>query len=152
VYQKTKRRNTNMIYEQPKPQEQQSLNPKDYQVRIIVAGTRNWFDKRTFHETLLKYLKRFDVPVLFISGAAPTGADRMIIDWCKKYKYPCLECPADWDNLGKSAGFVRNVDMSEIGTHLLCYWNLISTGTKHMREISSDKNLTITTIAIRIET
>jgi hypothetical protein len=141
-----------MTYEQPKSQEQQSLNPKDYHTRIIVAGTRNWFNKKMFHETLLEYLKRFDTPILFISGAAPTGADRMIIDWCKKYKYPCLECPADWDHLGRVAGFTRNSEMADMATHLLCYWDLISPGTKHMREISSNKNLIITTIAIRIET
>ncbi len=140
-----------MEYEKPKPQELQSLNPKDYKNRIIVAGTRYWNDKKLFHETLLEYLKRFDEPVLFISGAAPTGADRFIINWCKKYKYPCLEVPADWDSAGKGAGFLRNIEMSQIGTHLLCYWDLKSNGTKQMREVAGQKNIKITTIAIKIE-
>ena len=140
-----------MTYEIPKPQDEQSLNPKEYKNRIVVAGTRNWFDKRMFHETLIEYLKRFEEPVLFISGAAPTGADRLIIDWCKKFKYPCLEMPADWDRAGKSAGYIRNAEMAEIGSHLLCYWDLKSNGTKHMREVASEKNMKITTIAIKAD-
>ena len=137
-----------MKYEIPLPQEQQSLDPKDYKIRIIVAGTRHWCDKPLFHETLIEYLKRFTDPVLFISGAASTGADRLIVDWCKKYKYPCLECPANWEKLGNSAGYARNSEMGEVGTHLLCDWDLVSKGTAHMREISIQKNLFVTTIAI----
>lgn len=137
-----------MSYAIPPPQEKQSTDPKDYKYRIIVAGTRYWADRKLFHETLMEYLTRFDEPVLFISGAAPTGADRLIIDWCKKFKYPCLEMPADWDSLGPGAGYARNADMAEIGTHLLCYWDIVSRGTKHMREVASQKNLFITTIAI----
>lgn len=137
-----------MKYEIPLPQEQQSLDPKEYKVRIIVAGTRHWCDKPLFHETLIEYLKRFSDPVLFVSGAASTGADRLIVDWCKKFKYPCLEMPAKWDQLGQSAGYVRNTEMAEIGTHLLCYWDIASKGTKHMREVAIQKHLTVTTIAI----
>lgn len=137
-----------MSHKTPKPQSNQSTNPKEYNNRIIVAGTRDWTDKRTFHETLLDYLERFDEPVLFISGAARTGADRFIIDWCKKYHYPCVEVPADWDRHGKSAGYIRNAAMLEMATHLICYWDTRSRGTAHMREIASEKHIPVTTVLI----
>jgi hypothetical protein len=140
-----------MIYNKPKNQEKQSTNPKDYKVRIIVAGTRKWKDKKLFHEIIVDYLERFSEPVLFISGAANSGADRFIIDWCKKYNYPCLEMPADWDTHGKSAGYVRNTEMAEIGTHLVCFWDTVSRGTAHMRTVSSEKHLNIMTVLVKVE-
>lgn len=137
-----------MTYKTPRPQALQSTNPKDYQIRIIVAGTREWGDKKLFHDTLVEYIERFDDSILFISGAAHTGADRFIIDWCKKYKYPCLEVPADWDSYGKSAGYKRNAEMLELATHLLCYWDTKSPGTAHMRQIASEKLIPVTTILV----
>lgn len=140
-----------MQYKIPKPQEIHSTNPKDYKVRIIVAGTRGWSDKKLFHETIIEYLERFDEPILFISGAARTGADRFIIDWCKKFKYPCLQVPADWDSNPRSAGYIRNAEMLEVATHLLCYWDAKSRGTAHMRQIASEKLLPVTTILVEID-
>lgn len=137
-----------MTYKIPKTQILQSINPKDYHVRVIVAGTRDWGDKKLFHETLVEYLERFDEPILFISGAARTGADRFIIDWCKKYKYPCLEVPADWDSYGASAGYKRNAEMLQMATHLLCYWDARSKGTAHMRQIASEKPIPVTTVLV----
>lgn len=137
-----------MTYRTPKPQDNQSTNPKDYRVRIIVAGTRQWANKRLFHETIVDYLDRFSEPVLFISGAAKTGADRYIIDWSKKYQYPCLEMPADWDSYGKGAGYKRNAEMLEVGTHLVCFWDAKSPGTAHMRQIASEKHISVTTVLV----
>lgn len=137
-----------MTYAIPSTQELQSLDPKDYKNRVIVSGTRYWTDKKMFHDTLIEYLTRFDSPILFISGANSTGADRLIIDWCKKFKYPCLEVPADWDTQGKGAGYSRNSDMAELATHLLCFWDMISSGTKHMREVAIAKDIKVTTVAI----
>lgn len=134
----------------PKPQLQQSLKLKDYTVRIIVAGSRGYNDRNTFHEYIVEYLNRFDIPVLFISGAALSGADRLIIQWCEKYKYPCKQYPANWDKNGKAAGFIRNEEMSEIATHLLCFYNGISPGSKNMIALANDKKLTSTVIAITV--
>lgn len=137
-----------MQYKTPKSQEKQSTNPKDYKIRIIVAGTRKWADKKLFHEVMVDYLDRFDEPVLFISGAAHSGADRYIIDWCKKYQYPCMEMPADWDTHGKSAGYMRNAEMAEIGTHLVCFWDTKSKGTAHMRDIASERHMNVMTVLV----
>lgn len=137
-----------MTHKTPKVQTLQSVNPKDYHVRVIVSGTREWGDKKLFHDTLVEYMDRFNEPILFISGAAKTGADRFIIDWCKKYKYPCLEFPIDWDSYDKSAGYVRNQQMLDMATHLLCYWDTKSRGTAHLRQSASEKPIPVTTILV----
>lgn len=119
----------------PNPQELQSLEPRDYQIRIIVAGSRGYENRKEFHEVLCAYLERFEGKnILFISGEAPTGADDLIIRWCKRYKFPCKLMPADWDGLGKRAGYVRNAEMAKIGTHLLVFYDGTSRGSAHMIE------------------
>lgn len=103
-------------------------------VRVIVAGTRGWDDRKRFHQELLAYLRRrhLDHVVRFISGDASSGADRLIVQWCDVYPYRCDRYPADWDQYGKRAGYIRNAQMAEVGDELLAYWDGLSKGTEHM--------------------
>lgn len=135
----------------PKEQELQSLMPRDYETIVVVCGSRHFTNKKLFHEKLLDFLEDLEGPVLFISGAASTGADDMIIRWSKKFKYPCLEMEADWDNLGKSAGFIRNHAMGDIATHVLAYWDGQSRGTKDMIDYAQDKGLHVKTVYIKVD-
>lgn len=140
-----------MAYQQPKEQLLKSKELKDYNIRVIVAGSRGFSDKILFHEKMINFLEDVDEPVLFISGAAPSGADDLIIRWCKRYGYPCKEQPADWDKYGRSAGFKRNVEMAKIATHLIVFYDGISPGTTHMLEQAepSAYNLITKTILIK---
>ena len=107
----------------------------DYPVRICVAGSRSWHDRRMFDIILREYLSWAGVgPYAFISGVAWRGPDRMIIDWADENNVPCFEFEADWDNLGKAAGHIRNGVMRKHLTHLLVFWDGESRGTKEMIE------------------
>ena len=132
----------------PPGQDKQSLRPKDYEYVAIVCGSRYWNDRKVFHEAMVRYLENFDSPVLFVSGAASSGADSLIIRWCRYYRYPCLQMPADWDNLGKGAGYVRNAKMANIATHCIAFYNGESNGTKNMLELSEELGKVITIITI----
>jgi len=128
----------------------QSLKPGDYKVRIIVAGSRGYNNKKEFHEILTEYVERFNEDILFISGKAKTGADDLIIQWCKKFNYPCLEMPANWEEYQKSAGYIRNTAMSEIATHCILFRTPTSPGSKHMHDIAIDKHLIVKDVIIEI--
>ena len=108
---------------------------------MIVCGTRYYNDRAYFHEKILDYLEEFEGPVLFVSGDASTGADYLIIRWCLKFKYPCLKMPANWDNEGKAAGFLRNIRMAKVATHVLAFYDGDSSGTKHMLEQADEHKL-----------
>ena len=123
-----------MAYPSPKDQVLKSLELKDYTIRIIVSGSRKFADKILFHEKIIAFLEDMEAPVLFISGAAPSGADDLIIRWCKRFNYPCKEMQADWNQFGRSAGFIRNVEMAKVATHLLTFYDGSSPGTAHMLE------------------
>ena len=130
---------TTFSFTTPPPQTLQSLSPKDYEIRLIVAGTRHYNKRREFHEMICRYLARFDKPVLFISGAAASGADRLIIQWCHKFGFPCLEMPADWEAAPRAAGYIRNAAMAEVGNHLFAFYDGESKGTAHMIDLAMQK-------------
>lgn len=136
--------------EVPTGQENQSINFKDYKIIIVVFGTRQYNNKREFHSFMVEYIKRFDEPILFLSGAASSGADRFIIDWCKKFKYPCHEMPADWDKHAKAAGYIRNVAMSDIATNGVAFFDGTSPGTNHMIENCEGKLQSLKIVKVKL--
>lgn len=144
----------------PPPQEEQSLNPKDYKNIIIVAGSRGFSDLKKFHSVLLAYLERFEGPILFISGAASSGADNLIIRWCKHFHYPCLEMPAEWETLdsegqvvkNRSAGFARNTKMADVGTHLLSFFDGVTPDCAHLIDAAMRKALSVKIVNIVLKT
>lgn len=135
----------------PTPQEMTSLNPADYDIVIVVFGSRDFDDRMLFHEKVMEYCSEFDKPILFVSGAAKSGADDLIIRWCRKFGYPCLPMPADWDRFNKAAGFIRNEDMAKISTHGLGFWDGKSTGTEDMRDRLDDHNRSYRIIDVTID-
>jgi len=123
----------------------------EFDTRIIVAGTRDYSDYETFSKVIADTVSNLsDNKIIFISGAAKSGADALIIRWCKENNYPCAEFPADWDKYKKSAGYIRNVEMSDVGTHLIAFWDGESNGTKHMIDIATEKKLSITVNLIEL--
>ena len=83
-----------------------------FQIRIIVAGTRKYHDYEQFSTLITKCLTIYgNEPIIFISGKANSGADKLIIDYCKEKKLPWVEFPADWDQHQKAAGYIRNKEM-----------------------------------------
>lgn len=144
-----------MTIQMPRPQAQQSLDTRDYEHVVCVAGTRYWNDRRYFHEKIVEFIEVIPGDILFVSGAAFSGADDLIIRWCQKFRYPCLKMPADWNNEKnqpnfniKAQGFIRNEKMAEISNYLLAFWDNHSTGTGHMVKICETKGIPMQLIII----
>lgn len=132
----------------PKRQKEVSLTPSDYKVVVVVFGTRHYNDRRQFHEDMCDLVESYEgQPILFVSGAAYSGADRLIIQWCRKFGYPCLEFPAQWEDkkgYNPAAGFERNEKMAKISTFGRGYWDGKSTGTQDMMDRLSRHNVSYT--------
>lgn len=117
-----------------------------FEKRVIVAGSRSYNDYKQFSQLLTWYLEFFGLGnALIISGDARHGPDAMAIRYCIEHNKPFLPMAANWDELGKGAGYARNADMDKISTHLLALWDCQSRGTRNMIEIShkSGKNVKI---------
>jgi len=66
-----------------------------------------------------------------VSGCA-RGVDKLGEMWARNHGIPVKRFPADWDKHGKSAGYKRNIEMSEYGDALIAIWIDSSKGTAHM--------------------
>lgn len=102
-------------------------------LRVIVAGSREIKD----YNLVVKAIEDsgYNIGEL-VCGMAP-GVDMLGHRYAKERHIPIKEMPADWDNLGKKAGMVRNFQMGDYADALCCIWNGTSSGTKSMWEYMS---------------
>lgn len=97
-------------------------------MKYIVAGGRDFADKKQMHQALCLLLVPHDT---IISGCAP-GADTLAIEWGDLQGLQVDKMPADWDKFGKSAGPIRNQQMAQAADGLIAFWDGKSPGTKDM--------------------
>jgi len=115
--------------------------------RIIVAGGRNFDNYERLEYALLETIKglnKSDIEI--VSGECNTGvvthvrmggkmicgADGLGERFASIHGLPVKPMPADWANNGRAAGPIRNKQMAEYGTRLVCFWDDKSKGTKDM--------------------
>lgn len=60
------------------------------------------------------------------------GADMTAYKLFKEVGNKIHKYYADWDGIGKRAGFVRNAEMAQVADVGVGFWNGSSRGTKHM--------------------
>lgn len=83
--------------------------------RILITGSRDWEDRARI-ETELEHYRR--VSSILVSGACPTGADRIGEQVWESLGGEVERHPADWKQHGKRAGYVRNAEMVELGARV----------------------------------
>uniref|UniRef100_A0AB39ACL3 GTP-binding domain protein n=1 Tax=Erwinia phage Fifi051 TaxID=3238787 RepID=A0AB39ACL3_9CAUD len=101
--------------------------------RIVVFGGRDFTDIDRMEFVIRKLVEENFItdPCELVCGMA-RGADITAFRLFSELGIRIHEFPADWDRLGKRAGFVRNGEMAEFCTVGIGFWNGISHGTKHM--------------------
>lgn len=109
--------------------------------KLIVAGGRDFDDYPLLHKTLfeLTSVTYADRKVSIVSGMA-RGTDALGFRLARKENIQVYTFPADWDQYGKRAGFIRNEKMGAFADGLLAFWDGASRGTKHMIEYMQSLN------------
>ena len=108
-------------------------------MRIIIAGSR------TIHKfDIADAVKRsgFDITTL-INGRCPTGIDKLASDWAKSVGIPIEYYPANFKELGKKGGPLRNKEMAKLAFGLILVWDGHSKGSKSMKEEAEKAKLFI---------
>ena len=77
-----------------------------------------------------------------LSGCA-RGADKLGEDWANAHSVTIERYPAQWDSLGRSAGYARNIQMAKSAEALIALWDGESRGTKHMIETAKKHGLKV---------
>jgi len=103
------------------------------QFKLIVAGGRefNNYQRLSVELSNLAMGVYADKAISIVSGMA-RGADHLAVRFARNNGVTLHEFWADWDKLGKRAGFARNADMAVFADGLLAFWDGQSSGTKHM--------------------
>ena len=123
----------------------------DNELRIIVAGSRDFNDYELLKREVLNIVKHDNRPkdyVKVISGGA-RGADTLGERFAKEFRLEIKRFIPDWDGLGKRAGYVRNVEMAKFAVEdnndgmLIAFWDGQSRGTKHMIDLANKYGLEV---------
>jgi len=108
-------------------------------MRTIIAGSRTLVSMKI----VVAAVAEAGWPVSSVLSGGARGVDYLGECWAKTNKIPLTVCPADWELLGKSAGFARNVEMANDADALIAVWDGISRGTKHMIDTAKAKGLKV---------
>ena len=114
-------------------------------MRVIVAGGRDFYNVNFMFAELDRLLSgsiKNGTPITIVSGGAK-GADECGLWYANVRNLPTDIFHPDWSKHGKSAGILRNVDMAENADMLVAFWDMESSGTKHMIETARAKNLKV---------
>ena len=124
------------------------------ELRVIIAGSRDFNDFPKLMNSSIKILteiskKRDDLDRIRIISGTARGADKLGEQYAKIAHYELSKFPADWDKLGKRAGYVRNAEMAKFAVEdgnygvLIAFWDGQSRGTKHMIDLANKYGLEV---------
>lgn len=115
-------------------------------MKMIVAGSRSYEEM----DRVFTYLDRAHEQTPFteiVSGLA-RGPDMYGKWWAESRGIPVKEFPADWDNLGRKAGPLRNIQMGDYADALIAFLKKDSKGTKHMIQYMTSLNKPVKVILV----
>ena len=112
-------------------------------MKVIIAGGRDFRDSEVLFERCDYFLSSTDKKSIEIVSGTCKGADRLGEAYGVLRKMKVTQFPADWDQHGKSAGYIRNKEMAEYADALIAFWDGKSKGTKHMITLAKKAKLKV---------
>lgn len=115
--------------------------------KLIVAGSRDFNDYALLTRVLfaMSDVELADKSISIVSGMA-RGADALGHHFAKQHGIQVYEYPANWNQYGKRAGYVRNEQMGLVSDALIAFWDGKSNGTNHMINFMKSLNKPVTVI------
>ena len=110
-------------------------------IKVIIAGGRDFIDQVHLNKACDSMLK--GKPNIEIVSGGAFGADKMGEIYAKDNGYTFKVFKADWNTHGKSAGFIRNKQMSDYADALIAFWDGNSSGTLNMIETAKKKGMPV---------
>lgn len=121
-------------------------------VKLIIAGSRDIkvaFDLISVSVAVLEFVHNVEV-VEVVSGMA-RGIDTAGLNWAVLQGISVKRMPADWNRLGKGAGYFRNQEMADYADALLAFRvapPVKSKGTDDMISKAKSRGLIISVVHI----
>lgn len=115
-------------------------------VKLAVIGSRNFSDYNLFCEKLEYLTQNIKEDITFISESAKSGADALIVRFCRENNKELIEYPPDYIKYpGKYALFKRNDEIVSNCDYLISFWDGQSRGASytHNKAIKDGKGVKI---------
>lgn len=106
-------------------------------MRTIIAGGRSITEYKLVEEAIEE--SGFKISCV-ICGLAK-GVDLLGAEWAINNDIDVEYFPADWENHGRSAGIIRNIEMAKMADAVIAIWDGKSRGTKHMIYVAKEREL-----------
>lgn len=106
-------------------------------MRTIIAGSRTITD----YNLVVESIEFSGFPITQVVSGGAYGADRLGERYAKEHNIPLVVFPAKWNEYGKKAGYLRNVEMAENADALICIIENDSKGASHMINIARERGL-----------
>ena len=119
------------------------MRTKGMKFRVIVAGGRDFCDYALLESSLDKILVRYPPEEVTIICGEARGADSLGKRYALEHGMSVQSFPAEWDRYGRSAGYVRNIDMADNADALVAFWDGNSRGTSNMIHLARERRLPI---------
>ena len=113
-------------------------------MKVIIAGSRSITDYNLVVESVKE--SGFNIEEIVSGGAR--GVDTLGERYARENNRPLKIFPANWDKCGKSAGYLRNIEMAVYADALIAIWDGESKGTQHMINIANENNLKVYKVKI----
>ena len=112
-------------------------------MKIIIAGSRNISDGFALSSVMREagYILKENIDEIVSGGAR--GVDRLGEVYAKEQGITIKRFPADWEQYGKAAGYIRNAEMAEYADALVVLWDGQSKGTLHMINTAAKKGMPV---------
>ena len=113
-------------------------------VRLLICGGRDFNDWPSFKKSMAQYETE---PAFIIHGGA-RGADSLAKSWALLFAHGHREFPAQWNKLGKAAGFRRNEEMLSFGKPDLVIAFPGGNGTAYTVKLAQDRGVTVRDVVV----
>lgn len=113
----------------------------EIQTKVIVAGGRDFDNYELLSKILDKFISEQDNHTI-ISGGAKC-ADELGVRYARHNNISLIIKPANWNLYGKKAGHIRNIEMVNIATDLIAFWDGRYKGTKHIIRYAQSLNIPV---------
>lgn len=98
-------------------------------MKVAIVGSRNFIDLEFFKLTMNRLRSVMFVIDVIVSGGAK-GVDQFAELYATHNSIRTEIYRPDWDTLGRSAGFIRNMKIVEAADIIIAFWDDESKGTK----------------------
>ncbi len=110
----------------------------DKLIKLAIVGSRTITDIKFLNGAIIMHLKNKIISEIISGGAK--GVDSLAEQYAKEKNIPITIFLPDWDQHGKKAGYLRNIQIAKYSDVILAIWDGKSKGTEHTINLAKKHN------------